>query len=247
MNQFLNGLIRATTQSFSTPGPVLELGSFQVDGQEHLGDLRPLFPNQPFFGLDFRTGPGVDILGNARKLPFANGSVKTLVALSILEHVSHFWEAVSEIRRVLHPKGIAIISVPFYFHIHCYPGDYWRFTPDAMDILFESFPVKIVGWQGDDKRPLNSFAVIFGQNSAPLDREQFLCFGRELAKQPIENIGFGRSVLLKCLAPLAGRRMFSPWLDRHRWTIRTLSLSSLPSNWVIRSESPMFIQSNQPE
>jgi len=247
MNHFLNGLVRAASQSFDMPGPVLELGSYLVEGQEGLGNLRPYFPGRKFIGLDFRAGPGVDLVANAQSLPFDDESVGSLLALSTLEHVAKFWEAAAEITRVLSPTGVALVTAPFYFHIHSYPHDYWRFAPQAFELLFESFPRKIIGWQGDDKRPLNVWAIVFGRGIDALSRDSIEGFAQILSCQPVEPLGFGRRVLYEFLAPILGRRLFSPWLDRHRWTARFQGVLGQPSQCVIRSESPRFIQSLHPE
>ena len=64
MNRFLHGLARAVAGAFDLPAPVLEIGSYQVEGQEHIADLRSLFPGKEYVGTDFRAGPGVDRVEN---------------------------------------------------------------------------------------------------------------------------------------------------------------------------------------
>ena len=39
MNRFLNGVARAFAETFDLPGPILEIGSYQVPGQEEIADL----------------------------------------------------------------------------------------------------------------------------------------------------------------------------------------------------------------
>ena len=39
MNAILRGLARAAAETFTLPGPILEIGSFQVAGQETVADL----------------------------------------------------------------------------------------------------------------------------------------------------------------------------------------------------------------
>ena len=58
MNRFLNGVARAFAETFDLPGPILEIGSYQVPGQEEIADLRTLFPGKEFVGVDVRAGPG---------------------------------------------------------------------------------------------------------------------------------------------------------------------------------------------
>src|SRR5262249_34911296 len=69
MNPFLHGVVRAVTETFDLPAPVVEIGALQIEGQEPIGNLRPLFPGKTYHGLDCRTGPGVDIIGNVESLP----------------------------------------------------------------------------------------------------------------------------------------------------------------------------------
>src|SRR5262249_14334673 len=131
MNRFLHGVALAVAEAFDPPGPILEIGSYQVPGQETVADLRRLFPGKPYLGVDMRPGPGVDCVANVEALPQPNTSVGTVIAMNTFEHVPHFWRGFEEIHRVLRPDGVFLVACPFYFHIHNHPSDYWRFTPEA--------------------------------------------------------------------------------------------------------------------
>jgi SAM-dependent methyltransferase len=159
MNQFVNGVARAMAETVDCPGPILEIGSYQVAGQESLGNLRSLFPGKAYTGVDKRSGPGVDQVADVEALPFADASVGTVLAFNLFEHVARFWKGLDEVWRVLRPDGVLLMSCPFYFHIHAYPGDYWRFTPEAMKLLLERFPSKVLGWNGPRSRPAHVWAV----------------------------------------------------------------------------------------
>ena len=60
--------------------------------------------------------------------------------MSTFEHVPRFWRGFDEVHRVLRPNGAFFLACPFYFYIHAYPGDYWRFTPQALKLLLEDIP-----------------------------------------------------------------------------------------------------------
>src|SRR6516164_3811883 len=122
MNCFLHGVARALAETFVLPGPILEVGSYQVPG------------------------PGVDYVANVEDLPHADRSVGTVIAMNTFEHVPHFWRGFAEVRRVLRSDGAFLVCCPFYFHIHNHPSDYWRFTPSAFDLLLEDYPQRIIGW-----------------------------------------------------------------------------------------------------
>lgn len=242
MNHFLHGLVKTVAQTWQCQSPVLDIGGFLVQGQESLCDLRPLFPGKELLGLDFRQGPGVDVKGDAQALPFANGSIPTLVSMSCLEHVAQFWKAASEMERVLSPKGIALISAPFYFHIHNYPSDYWRFSPQAFELLFGKTTTRIVGWQGSTKRPLNSWVILFGKDREPPKKSDLSHFAKTLNLNCSEPIGWVRRGVFEVLALAIGRRVFSPWLDRNRWELRAHGVAGESSFVEVSSKSPHLIQ-----
>src|SRR5688572_8333356 len=114
MNSFLRGVVQAVAESFPLPEPILEIGSYQVEGQESLCELRSFFPGCEYLGVDIRPGPGVDLVGNVEALDLPDASVGTVLAMSTLEHVQRFWVGLDEIRRVLRPDGALLLSCPFY-------------------------------------------------------------------------------------------------------------------------------------
>jgi len=159
-------LLEILAREVPFPGPVVELGSFRVEGQESLADLRPLFPAREYVGCDLRPGSGVDRIEDVEALGFPDGSVASLVSADALEHVRRPWRAAREAYRVLRPGGTAVFLTCLDFKIHNHPDDYWRFTPSALDFLFESFPVRMIGSQGAPDFPHTVFAILF---KPPLD------------------------------------------------------------------------------
>jgi SAM-dependent methyltransferase len=217
MNRFLNGVARALAETFELPGPVLEIGSYQVAGQEEIADLRALFPGKPYVGLDVRRGPGVDLVADAQDLPHADASVGTVIAMNTLEHVPRFWRALDEIRRVLRPDGALLLSCPFYFHIHSFPSDYWRFTPEALELLLEDYPSKLLGWHGPAKRPSNVWALAFREGRPPITRAQFEAYRERVRRYAREPLPWAKRVRYRLGRWLCGRRPFAPYLDQERW------------------------------
>jgi len=158
----VDALTRALVESacavFEPPGPVLEIGSLQVQAGG-VGDLRPLFADRKFIGCDMMPGPGVDRVERLEALSFADDSAGTVLCLNVFEHAWDFRRGAEEIRRVTAPGGLALVTAPFEFHIHAYPEDYWRFTPRALERLFEGFESVLYGWQGHPKTPRLVFAL----------------------------------------------------------------------------------------
>ena len=217
MTRFLHGMIRAIAEAFPVPAPVYEIGSYQVEGQEALIDLRGLFAGREYLGIDFRAGPGVDLVADVEKLPFPDASVGTVLALSTFEHVRHFWKGFDEVYRVLRPDGVLIVSCPFYFHVHGYPSDYWRFTTYALDAMLERYPTRILGWHGPDRRPINVWAIAWREEAIPPTEEQFRKYQELLGVYARERLALGRRIAYAIGRVICGRRPFAPYLDRNRW------------------------------
>src|SRR5262245_6990533 len=112
MNLFLNGVARAVGETFDFPGPIIEVGAYQVQGQEEMSDLRGYLSGRPYVGIDVREGPGVDEVADVEDLPYASESIGMVIALSTFEHVPHFWRGLEEVFRVLKPDGALFISCP---------------------------------------------------------------------------------------------------------------------------------------
>lgn len=214
---FLHSVARAVAETFDLPEPVLEIGSFQVPGQESIGDLRPLFPGKSYVGLDARPGPGVDCVGDVEDLPQVSESVGTVIAMSTFEHVRHFWRGFDEIGRVLRPDGALIVSCPFYFRVHNYPSDYWRFTPQGLEVLLEEYPSRILGWHGPTRRPTNVWAVAFREDHAPVTAREFNRYRALLDRYTRRPPRPVRTLRYRLGRALFGRRPFEPYLEQDCW------------------------------
>jgi hypothetical protein len=64
--------------------PTLEVGSLDVNGS-----LRRFFGG-PYFGVDIRVGPGVDVVASASTLPFRDSTWPVVVYTEVLEHDDTF-------------------------------------------------------------------------------------------------------------------------------------------------------------
>lgn len=73
-------------------------------------------------------------------LRFADKSFDFVVCDMVLEHVEGDpQQAMDEILRVLRPGGIVVLTTVFIYQLHAAPGDYWRFSPDALRLLARKF------------------------------------------------------------------------------------------------------------
>jgi SAM-dependent methyltransferase len=99
-----------------------------------------------YLRLDIRAIPGkTDVVGDALTLPFGEGHFDCVLAVEILEHVAHPDVMVQEAHRVLAAGGLLVLTVPFMFHEHGDPSDFWRPTRFTLEkLLCEFEEVRIV-------------------------------------------------------------------------------------------------------
>ena len=235
MNPVLRRVAQAITQAFDLSGPVLEIGSFQVPGQEEQIDLRSLFPGRDYRGVDIRPGPGVDLVADVEDLPLPDASVGTVIAMNTFEHVRRFWRGFEEIRRVLRPDGALLVSCPFNVMIHNHPSDYWRFTPEALGVLLEEYPQRVVGWHGPDERPENVWSLAFREEHPPITPAQFARYQALLPKPGDWPLRPQRRWRYRLFDWLDGRRWHAPLLLRERITTH---LVQQPAGRVASLRSP---------
>jgi len=217
MNKFLRGVALAVAEAFELPTPIMEIGSYQVEGQEELINLRSLFPHAEYLGVDIREGPGVDLVADVEDLPQPDGSIGTIVALNTFEHVKKFWRGFEEVHRVLRPDGALFVSTPFNVQIHNYPCDYWRFTPEAYQVLLEDYPTRIIGWHGPAEKPENVWAVAFREEAPEITAEAFARFQQLIAAYARQPLRWQRRLRYRLFDWIDRRRLCSPLLEQENW------------------------------
>lgn len=84
---------------------------------------------------------GATIVGDLQAAPHVpDESFDTILCTHVLCNVSRPWLAVDEMHRMLSPGGVVLCTVPSVLQRYAPdPADYWRFTKDALTLLFERF------------------------------------------------------------------------------------------------------------
>lgn len=77
-------------------------------------------------------------------LPFESASADTVLLTQVLEHVANPEQALNEIYRVLRSEGKLILSVPFIYHAHAEPYDYWRFSEHGIRALVKKHGFEVL-------------------------------------------------------------------------------------------------------
>lgn len=98
--------------------------SRRCDGLEHLRHR---------FGLRLTTinltlGPHVDLVADSHDLPFLDSSLDGAVAHAVVDHVIDVQRTMSEIHRVLKPRGLIYVEAPFMQPVHLGRHDFLRFS-----------------------------------------------------------------------------------------------------------------------
>lgn len=121
---------------------VLEVGSRDVNGS-----VRPFLTSlgaRDYLGVDLVEGPGVDRVLNVDLLDsgLEGERFDVVVTTEMLEHVRDWRGAVSNLKRVVAPGGLLVITTrSFGFPYHDFPGDYWRYEVDDMRAIFSDLDI----------------------------------------------------------------------------------------------------------
>ena len=106
----------------------------------------------------FHDKSNIDLFGSAYKIPCADAFFNSAICTAVLEHLEEPEDALRECFRVLKHGGAAIYSVPFIWHLHEEPRDFFRFSKYGLKYLFEK-----VGFEILEIKALSGFWVTFGQ------------------------------------------------------------------------------------
>ncbi len=122
---------------------VLELGSLSTTGSVR-PSIEGLCP-QKYVGVDIVPGPGVDEICDAARIldRFGAESFDLVVATELLEHVKDWRLVIHNIKAVLRPGGVVLITTrSFGFHYHPNPEDFWRFETEDIERIFPDFAIE---------------------------------------------------------------------------------------------------------
>jgi SAM-dependent methyltransferase len=121
---------------------LLEIGACNVNGSLR----QAMLEREPtsYLGTDIAEGPGVDDVCNVVDLAARYGPNRfdVVICTEMLEHVRDWRAAVSNMKRVLRPGGVMLITTRAKGHpYHGYPFDYWRYELADFRHIFGDFEV----------------------------------------------------------------------------------------------------------
>lgn len=130
MVECIYNLIKTIAGIDQYDGTVVEIGSRLYSKW----DFRNCIKYDRYIGYDLDDGPGVDTT-DSKTLPYRETDV--IICTSVLEHDVDPLKTISLIKRLLRDNGKAIVTIPFYYRMHSFPSDYWRFTPDGLKLVLK--------------------------------------------------------------------------------------------------------------
>jgi hypothetical protein len=161
-----------------TRGRALIVGSKVYIGRE---DRRAVYESA--FGVDLFEGEGVDLVHDLEKpLPKNAGTFAHVECCSVLEHVRRPWLLTANVEAVMDEGATILICVPFAWRLHEYPGDYWRVTPQGLEVLFPSVEWSTRAWLVDGAllKKLPTWNDLNGRRW--IERTELAAFGRKCSK-----------------------------------------------------------------
>jgi SAM-dependent methyltransferase len=106
----------------------------------------------------FHDKSNVDIFSSAYEIPVKAESFDSAICTFVLEHLEEPETAIRECYRLLKPGAYAIYGVPFIWHLHEEPRDFFRYSKYGLKYLFEKSGFEVV-----EVRPLSGFVITFLQ------------------------------------------------------------------------------------
>ena len=103
---------------------------------------RDLVPATRYVGLDYdsplrRETGAADVFYDGGRFPLADAAFDGALCTQVLEHVFTPEEFLGEIRRVLRPGGVLVLTVPFIWDEHEQPHDFGRYSSFGLRALLE--------------------------------------------------------------------------------------------------------------
>lgn len=108
--------------------------------------------------LDICPHSNVEVVGDAHHLPFADESFDAAIYQAVFAHLRNPFQAASEIIRVLRPGGLVWCTVPFAHPVCRAPRDFFRFSPDGLQSIFDGLSVVELQASGGPFRVIARYA-----------------------------------------------------------------------------------------
>lgn len=86
----------------------------------------------------------VDIFADAYNIPVENNEFDTILCTEVIEHLEEPSLCFKEMYRILKHGGYAIITCPFFWHLHEEPRDFYRYTKYGLKYLVKKNKFEVI-------------------------------------------------------------------------------------------------------
>lgn len=138
-----NFLLGASKNFSTTPEKIIYSGAAVGEN-----DFSKIFPSALFHTTDIEPSENIDIQWDLELEPENHliGEYDLFISTSVLEHVKKPWLAAKNMEKIVSKGGYLYISVPWVWDFHEFPKDYWRFSHQSLDVLFEGSTPVYTAW-----------------------------------------------------------------------------------------------------
>lgn len=143
---------KAVAESIEYRGRVIDLGCGTAPYKELI-----LKQANEYIGVDWKNSfhdqRNVDVFADiSKELPFPDDYADMVTAFQVMEHLEDPQKFLSESHRILRPEGQLVLTVPFMWHVHEAPYDFFRYTRYGLNHLLTK-----VGFQAADIKENTGF------------------------------------------------------------------------------------------
>lgn len=134
-NFLIHDINRRIARSLPYKGRVIDLGCGKAPYKEDI-----LKVTNEYIRVDWKNSyhknSKVDVQADLTKhLPFDDEYADTVVSFQVMEHLPEPSFFLAECWRILKPEGTLFITVPFMWHVHEAPYDYYRYTHHGLEYM----------------------------------------------------------------------------------------------------------------
>ncbi|MGR9105940.1 MAG: class I SAM-dependent methyltransferase [Gammaproteobacteria bacterium] len=151
---------------------------------------------EEYIGIDIYPGAAVDFsITNNGRWPLEDHRFDTVICTQVFEHIENIAFSFEEIKRVMKPNGVLILSVPFIYNEHGIPQDYRRFSYYGVHGLLEKdFDITCIKKQGG----IGSTIAVLFLNWVDL------ALDKNLALRVVKGVGLPLFILISFLSNAIG-------------------------------------------
>jgi len=136
-NSLIHKINKRIAEDLPYKGRVVDLGCGTAQYKEII-----LKSADEYIGVDWKNSlhdqDNVDVFADlTQRLPFDDNFAETVVCFQVMEHLPEPNLFLSECFRILKPDGNLFITVPFMWHVHESPHDYYRYTRYGLEYLLK--------------------------------------------------------------------------------------------------------------